>query len=141
MSFYTAINCMDGRVQLPVIKYLTARFNAEYIDLVTEAGPVVCLAEKTDSEQTKSILRRTDISIKEHRSTGIAVIAHHDCAGNPADEQTQISQLMSAVNFLAGLHPNIEIIGLWVDSNFSVKEICSTSKTQTVVEQPPDKNP
>ncbi len=128
MSFYTAVNCMDGRVQLPVINYLTVRFKAEYIDSVTEAGPVLYLAEKTGSEQTKSIRRRTDISIKNHKSTGIAVIAHHDCAGNPADEQTQISQLMLAVNFFAGHYPNVEIIGLWVDSNFSVKEICSTSK-------------
>ena len=127
MSFYTAVNCMDGRVQLPVINYLTARFKAEHIDSVTEAGPVLYLAEKTDSEQTKSILRRMDISINNHKSTGIAVIAHHDCAGNPADEQTQISQLMPAVNFLARHYPNVEIIGLWVDSNFSVKEICSTS--------------
>ena len=123
MSFYTAINCMDGRVQLPVINYLQARFKADYIDSVTEAGPVIYLAEKIDSQQTKSILRRTDISINEHKSTGIAVIAHHDCAGNPADEQTQISQLASALNFLAGHYPNVEIIGLWVDSNFSVKEI------------------
>jgi hypothetical protein len=114
---------MDGRVQLPVINYLTARFKAGHIDSVTEAGPALYLAEKTDSEQTKSILRRTDISINNHKSTGIAVVAHHDCAGNPSDEQAQISQLLLAVNFLAGHYPNVEIIGLWVDSNWSVTEI------------------
>ena len=129
MSFYTAINCMDGRVQLPVINYLTTRFKAGYVDSITEAGPVLYLAEKTDSEQTKSILRRTDISINNHKSTGIAIIAHHDCAGNPADEQTQTSQLTPAVNFLASHYPNVEVIGLWVDSNWAVKESCSTSKT------------
>lgn len=129
MSFCTAINCMDGRVQLPIINYLTARFKTRHVDSVTEAGPVLCLAEKTDSEQTKSILRRTDISINKHKSIGIAVIAHYDCAGNPADEEMQTSQLLAAVNFLAGCYPNVEIIGLWVDSDWSVKEICSTSKT------------
>jgi len=123
MSFYTAINCMDGRVQLPVIKYLTTRFKAGHIDSVTEAGPVLYLAERPDSEQTKSILRRTDISINNHKSTGIAVIAHHDCAGNPSDEQVQISQLLLAVNFLAAHYPKVEIIGLWVDSNWVVTEI------------------
>lgn len=128
MSFYTAINCMDGRVQLPVIKYLLARFKTEYIDSVTEAGPVLYLAERTGSHQTKSILRRTDISIEKHKSRGIAVVAHHDCAGNPVDDQTQISQLPLAVNFLASHYPNVEIIGLWLDSNWSVKEICTTSK-------------
>ena len=128
MSFCTAINCMDGRVQLPVINYLTARFEAKHIDSVTEPGPVLYLAEKTDSEQTKSILHRTDISINKHRSTGIAVIAHHDCAGNPADDQTQIDQLTSAANFLASRYSNVDIIGLWVDSNWSINEICSIPK-------------
>lgn len=127
MSFYTAINCMDGRVQLPVINYLQVRFKADYIDSVTEAGPVLYLAEKADSEQTRSILQRTDISINNHSSTGIAVIAHHDCAGNRVNDQTQINQLQLAINFLAGRYPNVEIIGLWIDSTSSVKEVCSTS--------------
>jgi hypothetical protein len=117
---------MDGRVQLPVIKYLSNRFKAEYIDSVTEAGAVLYLAERTGSQQTKSILRRTDISITKHKSKGIAVIAHHDCAGNPVDDQRQISQLTPAVNFLAQHYPNVEITGLWLDSSFQVKQICST---------------
>ena len=121
---------MDGRVQLPVINYLAVRFVVDHIDSITEAGPVLYLAEKTDSEQTKSILRRTDISITNHKSKGIAVIAHYDCAGNPADEQKQISQLVQAISFLAVCYPNTEAIGLWVDSNWKVIEICSNSKTQ-----------
>ena len=114
---------MDGRVQLPVINYLKDRFKAEYIDSITEAGPVLYLAEKTNSQQTKSILQRIDISINNHKSKGIAVVAHHDCAGNPADDQTQISQLQQAINFLAGRYANVEITGLWVGSDFSVTEI------------------
>jgi len=123
ISFYTVINCMYGRVQLPVINYLKERFNAAHIDSVTEAGPVLYLSEKTCSEQTKSILRRTDISINKHKSTGIAVMAHHDCAGNPSDKQTQINQLKDAIIFLAGRYTNVEISGLWVDSNWSVTEL------------------
>jgi hypothetical protein len=114
---------MDGRVQFPIINYLTERFNAEYVDSVTEAGPVLYLAEKTDSEQTNSILRRIDISINNHKSIGIAVVAHYDCAGNPSDEKIQIKQLRKAVNFLAGYYPNVRITDLWVDSNWQVKEI------------------
>lgn len=129
MSFYTAINCMDGRVQLPVINYLKARFNVDYIDSITEPGPILYLTEKTDSEQTRSIFLRTDISIQKHKSAGIAVIAHHDCAGNPVDDQNQIAQITKARDFLASHYPNVDIIGLWVDSNFSVTEICSIPKT------------
>ncbi len=133
MSFYTAINCMDGRVQLPVINYLKDRFKAGYIDSVTEAGPVLYLAEKTDSQQTKSILQRIDISINNHKSAGLAIVAHYDCAGNPVDDQTQIVQLTSAVNFLASHYSNVEIIGLWVNSNWSIKEICSIPKKQILL--------
>ncbi len=123
MSFYTVINCIDGRVQLPVIKYLQARFGADYIDSVTEAGPVVYLAEKTDSEQRESILRRVDISIKNHQSKGIAVVAHHDCAGNAVDEGRQMGQLEQAIEFLASRYGDVEVIGLWVGSDWSVREI------------------
>lgn len=129
MSFYTAVNCMDGRVQLPVINYLMNRFDTTYIDSITEAGPVLYLAEKHDSQVTKSILRRIDISIKHHKSTGIAIIAHHDCAGNPVNDQSQLAQLNLAQNFLAGHYPNVNIIGLWVDSTWCISQICSTSDT------------
>jgi hypothetical protein len=119
---------MDGRVQLPVINYLTARFKVDYVDSVTEAGLVLYLAEKQECEQTKSILRRTDISVNRHRSKGIAVVAHYDCAGNPADERKQKEQLAKAVKSLSDRYPNTEILGLWVDSNWIVTEICSASK-------------
>ena len=39
MSFCTAINCMDGRVQLPVIRFLQERFKVDYVDVISEPGP------------------------------------------------------------------------------------------------------
>ena len=33
-SFCTAVTCIDGRVQLPVIHYLTRRFHVEFVDIV-----------------------------------------------------------------------------------------------------------
>ena len=38
MCFCTAVNCMDGRVQLPVTSYLQERFNVEHVDSITEPG-------------------------------------------------------------------------------------------------------
>ena len=75
MSFCTVINCMDGRVQLPVIEYLKNKFEADFVDTITEAGPVAILAEKKDSELADSILKRVDISVNKHKSVGIAVVA------------------------------------------------------------------
>lgn len=40
MKFCTAINCMDGRVQLPVINYLKKHFKVNYVGSITEPGEV-----------------------------------------------------------------------------------------------------
>ena len=70
------MNCIDGRVQLPVIRYLHERFGVLYVDLVTELGPVRALAGPADAETKRSILRRVAMSIDAHGSGLIAVVAH-----------------------------------------------------------------
>ena len=37
--FAPAINCMDGRVQLPVIAYVKAHYSVDHVDMITELGP------------------------------------------------------------------------------------------------------
>ena len=123
ITFCTAINCMDGRVQLPVIEYLKCRFGVDYVDEVSEAGPVLYLAEEPDSFETRSILRRVDVSVDKHGSHAIALAAHHDCAGNPVDETRQREQLQTGLWLLRERYPMAEIIGLWVDRNWSVCEV------------------
>jgi len=123
MSFCTAVNCIDGRAQLPVIEFLKKRFGADYVDSVTEAAPARILAGETNRRQVQSIIDRVDISIKNHKSKGIAVVAHHDCAGNAVDKQKQLEQLDVSVKFIRGQYPAIETIGLWVDEKWDVSEI------------------
>ena len=127
MSFGTAINCMDGRTQLPVNTYLRQRLHVDYVDTVTEPGPVRILAEEQDSEPTRSILRRIDISVGKHGSKCLAVVGHWDCAGNRAPQERQHEQLRSAVQFLSGRYPAVQVLGLWVDSDWTVSEVCSAS--------------
>ena len=81
-KFCTAINCMDGRVQLPVIKYLQKRVNAEHVDMITEPGPALILAARDKPKLVESILDRLRISVEKHGSKAVAIVAHHDCAGN-----------------------------------------------------------
>lgn len=121
MSFCTAINCMDGRTQLPVIGYLQERFGVEYVDAVTEPGPVGILSSQPDSDAAQSIYRRVDISINAHQSVGIAVVAHHDCAGNPVPEEEQKKQLQASVRVLADRYPQMEVIALWVGDTWTVE--------------------
>ena len=100
MRFCTVINCMDGRVQLPVIKYLQKRFNADYVDTITEAGPDLILSGSKDTIAVKMILDRLEISVEKHRSVGIAIGGHHDCAGNPAPKKDHIKHIEKAVDLL-----------------------------------------
>ena len=123
MKFCTAINCMDGRAQLPVINFLKDRFHAQYVDVVTEPGTNLILGEQTDRGLIESICNRVDISLNHHHSKGVAVVGHYDCAGNPAEKSDQVSHLKNAVSFLEDYYPETEIIGLWVDENWKVNEI------------------
>lgn len=115
---------MDGRVQPPVMSYLKNKFDVLYVDVITEPAPVTYLADQTDSAKIDSILHRADISINKHKSSGIAIAAHHDCAGNSVPKEKQLEQLDLAVKFLKQKYTGIKIIGLWVDDNWSVTKVC-----------------
>ena len=123
MSFCTAVNCMDGRVQKPVIRYLRSRFRAKYVDMITEPGPNRLLAEQVTTGQVESILARIDISVEKHGSKGIAIVGHHDCAGNPTEEGIQLDHLKRAAWFLRDRYPGIRVIALWIDHRWGVNEI------------------
>ena len=123
MSFCTAINCMDGRTQIPVIEFLKKRFGVEYVDMVTEPGPNGILAEQDNLRLVDSILERLWISVHKHQSAGIAVVGHHDCAGNPTDQRKQAEHTRAAIEYLEHRYNDLPIIGLWVDENWRVNEI------------------
>ena len=123
MSFCTAINCMDGRVQIPVINYLKAKYRTEYVDMVTEPGPNKILSDGTDQKLIGSIFARVKISVEKHGSKHIAIIGHHDCAGNPTDIEEQERHTLKAVEVIRDKFKNIEVIGLWVNNNWDVTEI------------------
>lgn len=123
MSFCTAINCMDGRVQIPVIDYLRNRYNVDYVDMITEPGPNRILADVADWKLIESIFARVKISVEKHGSKHIAIIGHHDCAGNPTDIEEQERHTLKAVEVIRDKFKNIEVIGLWVNENWKVFEL------------------
>lgn len=123
MRFCTAINCMDGRVQLPVIEYLQTHFDADNVDIISEPGPNRILAEGTDLAAVQSIERRLRISVEKHRSVGIAVMGHFDCAGNPANEEEQKDHTLAAVRYVQNKFPAVPVIGLWVSDVWAVSRV------------------
>jgi hypothetical protein len=126
MSFCTAVNCIDGRVQLPVIEFMTERFSVQYVDMITEPGPNRILAGQTNDRQVESMVDKVRFSIEHHDSTGVAVIGHHDCKGNPAEQTEQTVATIAAVKYLRqqfAKYEDVAFIGLWVDKSGSVSEI------------------
>ena len=126
MSFCTAINCMDGRVQVPIAAFLKERLNVEYVDIITEAGPNRLLGKQTSYSLIESVFNRLRMSVEHHHSVGIAVVGHYDCAGNPAGKEEQSAQTVAAAKYIrkrCTRCKNIPIIGLWVDGKWSVSEV------------------
>ena len=95
-TFATAINCMDGRVQIPVIEWMKQKYNVQFVDMITEPGPDKILS-KESSELVNSIRNRVVISIEKHCSEVIAVTGHDDCAGNPVSKEIHIEHIKNSI--------------------------------------------
>ena len=122
MSFYTAINCMDGRIQESVADYIKKKYNVLFVDMITDAGPVKILSNKK-TDNLASIISCIEISLKKHKSKGIAIVAHHDCAGNPIPDKEQKKLLQKAVTLLVNKYVDVSVCGLWVNKNREVEKI------------------
>lgn len=122
-KFATAINCMDGRIQLPVIKFIQDSYNVDYVDLITEPGPNKLLAQGKDKRIIENLKKRVKISVEKHGSTTIVISGHCDCAGNTEEKTVQIEQTKSAMEVLRSWNFQAQIIGLWIDKNWKVCKI------------------
>ncbi len=118
-KFATAINCMDGRVQNPVLEYIRNSFSVDYVDMITEPGPNKILSEGKDEDIIESLRKRVEISVEKHNSQIIAIVAHYDCAGNPENEDVQKEHLRMAIKVIASWRFSVKkIIALWLNENF-----------------------
>lgn len=119
--FAAVLNCMDGRVQRKAADYFSATFGVRNIDTVTAPGMVKHLAHPT--ERTSQILDDLRISIAEHGSSQIGIVAHADCAGNPIPDRTQKKQVAVAMSALRSEFPEAEVVGIWLDTNSIAERI------------------
>lgn len=122
-SFATAINCMDGRVQVPADEWIKKRLKVDYVDAITEPGPNKILADSKDSAAVDSIKQRVAISVNKHGSKYIFVLGHYDCAGNPAGKESQLVHIKEAIKTVTSWGFNAQTIGLWIDENWQVNEV------------------
>ena len=119
--FATCLNCIDGRVQLPIINWIMENYNVKYVDMITEAGMDGYLADKDSN--ISNILEKVEISIDFHESKNIFITGHYDCAENPVDHITHKNQINTAVERVKNLFPGLTVLGVWVNDEFSVEKI------------------
>ena len=116
----TCLNCMDGRVQLPVIAWIKANYPVDFVDVITEAGMDGVLAKQEDISEVQ---RSIKVSVDRNSSTRLFVVGHHDCRGNPVDEKLHREEIIQAVERLRPLWPNQQVMGLWVNSQWQVEPV------------------
>jgi hypothetical protein len=122
--FGTAVTCMDGRIQLPVIRYLKARYSLDYVDVIAEPGMNGFIAEYGDEGFMDRLVRKIRISLEGHGSRHIAVVGHHDCLGNPVPREKQHEHTRLAIQRLKPIFMDEVIFcGLWVNERWGVNEI------------------
>jgi len=128
-TFIAAINCIDGRVQKPVIEFAIDKFKVDYVDMITEPGPDKILSENKALDIIESIKKRVLISVEKHNSKIILVVGHHDCAGNAVGEAQHRSQIKEAVKNIKNWDLAVDVCGVWVDENWVCYEVEREVKT------------
>lgn len=116
----TCLNCMDGRVQLPVLHWIKENYRVDFVDVITEAGMDGVLSNQ---DNITEILRSIAISVDVNKSTRLFVVGHYDCRGNSVEESVHRQQIRHAVSRLKGYWSGHEIVGLWVNKSWAVEVV------------------
>ena len=121
-KFGTVINCIDGRTQIPVSKWIKENYSLDYIDTITEPGPDKVISEKNASkiEQLKT---KVLISINAHGSKIVILAGHHDCAANPVSKTNHINQIKKSINEIKAWNLGIDVLGIWVNEEWKIERV------------------
>ncbi|TET32217.1 MAG: hypothetical protein E3J72_20230 [Planctomycetota bacterium] len=120
-TFATAINCMDGRVQQPVINFLRRNYDVDYVDMITEAGPDGLIA--SGSALIENIRNRVAISVEKHGSSVILIAGHCYCAGNPVSDDEHKEHIRRSVEAVRSWGYPADVIGAWIGEDWKVEII------------------
>jgi carbonic anhydrase len=121
-TFATAITCMDGRIQLPVIQWVMQHAHVDYVDLVTEPGADHALAT-WQITKLLAIKERVVVSVQRHGSHIVVVVGHYDCAAAPGSEEDHRKQIEQAVKVVQSWNLGVKTAGLWVNDQWQVEPI------------------
>lgn len=123
-KFGTAINCIDGRVQLPLIKWVMENYKLDYVDMVTKPGADLVVSDPYH-KKIESVKSRVEISIAKHNSRIIFIAGHYDCAANPVSKAEHFEQIKKAIKTIKSWNFSSvdKIIGVWINEQWQVEKI------------------
>ena len=100
----TSVSCMDGRIQIPLNKWIKENYSVDYVDTITEPG-----VDKNIVDVIESIKNKVGISINAHKSELVVVSGHYDCAANPVSVEEHITQIKNAVKVISSWELNAKV--------------------------------
>ena len=123
--FGTAINCIDGRTQQPVIDYIKQNYGVDIVDMITFPGADGIFSDERRLMEASLARQSASISVEKHNSRIIAVVGHYDCAGNPGDKNHHYIQIRKASVEISSSWRifTAKIVGLYVNDNWQVEEV------------------
>ncbi len=119
-KFATSISCIDGRIQLPLAKWIKENYSVDYVDAITEPG-----VDKnvTRDSITASLKTKATISIRAHKSELIVFSGHYNCAANPVSDEEHIEFIKKGVEEISSWNLGAKVIGVWVDDSWNVNTV------------------
>ena len=122
-KFGTAINCIDGRTQEPVIYYMKKKYDIDGVDMVTFPGADGIFSVRENLDMIEIIRRSVSISIEKHHSRIIAIVGHFDCAGNPGDKEHHYAHIRKALHEVSSWNFDAQIAGYYVNDKLQIEEV------------------
>jgi len=119
-KFATSVSCIDGRIQIPLTKWIKENYSVDYVDTITEPG-----VDKTITENSvfESIKTKVSISINAHKSELIVLSGHYDCAANQVSNEEHIELIKKGIGVISSWNLGAKVIGVWVDDSWNVNTV------------------
>jgi hypothetical protein len=83
--------------------------------MVTFPGADGLFSYEQNSTEIALIRRAVSVSIERHGSQIVALVGHHDCAGNPGDVGHHNKHIRKALQEMSSWNLNTQAIGLYVN--------------------------
>ena len=120
--FGTAINCIDGRTQEAVIEHVKKNYDVDGVDMVTFPGADGILAGE-ERQEIALAKKAVSVSVEKHGSRVIAVVGHHDCAGNPGDREHHYDHIRKAMRNVSSWNFPVQVVGLYVNDRREIEQV------------------